>query len=61
MKTQLYYGIKLLPSSAAVTSIKGKNDILYRVTFHFETINLKADFVSVHRDGFGIHNAMCNN
>lgn len=61
MKTKLYFGIILIPGSAAVTKITDKRKIDYRVTYHFETINLKADFVGVNKYGFWIKNAMCNN
>lgn len=61
MKTKLYHGIKIIPNSASIVSISDKYEINYRVTFYFDIANLKTDFLSVHKYGFWIKNAMCMN
>lgn len=65
MKTKLNHGIVLIPDSYSTLNISDSKRVDYKITFYFNnnSFNVKTEFISVHKYGFGLlaHNAMCMN
>ncbi len=61
MKTQLYYGLRLVPITSNVVFVNDTKRTDYTAVFNYDKFVIMGKFESVCVHGFWIANAMCMN